>query len=75
MTAPTTWTVYTVEPVADAIDTYNVIGTRWTAEGPQTDSAQVAKTLTGVTADEAQKRAEAMQRGYDRLRRGMAPNQ
>lgn len=68
------WTVYTVERCeanGAAPEMFNIIATKWTAEGATT-GRKVAKILNGGTADEAAALAATMQRGYDRLRNALA---
>lgn len=70
MTAPNTaWTVYTVK---QNDDTFTILKTRWTQDGPQ--DTRIARTLEpGTTAEDAEKRAQQMQASYDQVRNAVAP--
>lgn len=62
-----TWTVYTWRTPDGNIDSWTVVATRWTVDGPENE------TLIGKypTEDAARSTAVAAQQEYDRLRQVM----
>lgn len=66
---PLSWMVYTV--VRKGPEVFDIIKARWTQDGP--GEATVARSLTGVTEEDAAKRCADMQAGYDRIRTETQP--
>lgn len=66
---PATWTVYTVEDLADG-GGWNIVGTKWTPEeGPTTSKVVNRYRSADTTRAFVEGRAAELQRGYDSIRR------